>query len=110
MTQISIPYTDLVTVGTELKTVSDALSGDSRAAYDVDGLTDPDQNPIKDAISGFRDEWEASVKKLAENIGTFGVLSGQIGSTVGTFDQQTADAFKGGGGGGGNGPGGNVPV
>ena len=62
--EVVIPYDTLISIGTELKTVSDGITGDKRAAYDVDGLDDPAQHDISSAIGDFRDEWKASVEKL----------------------------------------------
>ncbi len=92
--EIVYPYTKLVQIGGDLTDISQKLAADDGAAYDVAGLDDPAQHPIKDAIGDFREEWEASVRKLGKNIGSSGELSTQIGTTVGAFDQQVADGLR----------------
>jgi hypothetical protein len=100
------PYATLQQVGTKLTGISDTLGQSNKGAHDVDGLSD-DQSRIRDAISGFRSEWEESVRKLRDNIGSLGDLSSQIGQMVGQFDAEVAKALRPGGGSGG-GPGGAV--
>lgn len=87
------PYETLIAVGTKLGGISDDLNSSDKGASDVHGLGS-DQSSIADGISDFRDEWGESIKKLKENIGTFGQLSGQIGSLVAETDQQLAKAMR----------------
>jgi hypothetical protein len=89
-----IPYTALVSIGLELAEISDNLAAGNGAAFDVGGLDDPAQSPIVGAIDDFRDEWQASVRRLGENIGTLGDISQQIGTTFQQFDDQIATALR----------------
>jgi hypothetical protein len=87
------PYETLISVGTKLGGISDDLNSSDKGASDVGGLG-ADQSSIADGIHDFRSEWGESVKKLKENIGTFGQLSGQIGTMVSDTDHQLATAMK----------------
>ena len=86
------PYETLQAVGSRLAMISDQISSKSRNAFEVDGMT-PDQDRIGSALSSFRTEWEASLKKLGENIGGFGETSTQIGAMSGEFDAELARAM-----------------
>ena len=99
------PYAALQTVGTNLGEISEQIGSKSKGAFEIIGLTE-DQSRINDALGHFRSEWEASVKKLGENIGGFGDLSTQIGTIAAQTDEELAKAMRPGGsgsGGGGNG-------
>jgi len=106
-TYAQYPYATLQQLGGTLTGISDTLSQSNKGAADVNGLG-ADQQRIADAISGFRSEWEQSIRELGENIGNLGELSNQIGQMVGGFDQAVADALRPGGGGSPSGPGGAV--
>jgi hypothetical protein len=93
------PHATLKSIGTKLTGVHSTLSEGDKGAKDVGGLTD-DQSDINHHIGDFRGEWDASVKKLQENIGTFGTLSTNIGTMVEGFDADVAKAIKPGDGGG----------
>ena len=102
------PHETLTQIGSKLTGIHQTLDSDDKGAKNVDGLSG-DQNDINDKIGDFRDEWEASIKKLKENIGTLGTLSGNIGTMVAGFDSDLAKGLKPGGGSGGGG-GGNSAV
>ncbi len=87
------PYETLMAVGTKLDRISDDLNSSDKGASDVNGLGE-DQSSIAHGIDDFRDEWGESIKKLKDNIGTFGRLSGQIGSMVSDTDQQLAQSMR----------------
>jgi hypothetical protein len=86
------PTEVLITVGGNLNDISDTLSSSSKGAYEILGFS-ADQSPINDALGDFKSEWDASVKKLGENIGDFGDLSKQIGQMAADTDQALADAM-----------------
>jgi hypothetical protein len=87
------PYATLLSVGKQLTTISDQLDSHDKGASTVHGLSD-DQQAIADGIGDFRDEWGESIKKLQENIGTFGELSTQIGTMVGDADAELGKAMR----------------
>lgn len=87
------PYETLIAVGTKLGGISQDLNSSDKGASDVNGLG-ADQSSIADGIDGFRDEWGESIKKLKENIGDFGQLSGQIGSMASDTDHHLAAAMR----------------
>lgn len=87
------PFATLTSIGSKLTGVHDDLSKGDKGAKDVAGLSD-DQSDINSHIGDFRGEWDASVKKLQENIGNFGSLSTGIGSMVEQFDGDVAKALK----------------
>ena len=87
------PYETLIAIGAKLDRISDDLNSSDKGASDVNGLGE-DQSSIVDGIHDFRDEWGESIKKLKENIGAFGRLSGQIGSMVAETDQQLAQSMR----------------
>jgi hypothetical protein len=87
------PYATLKSIGTKLTGVHNTLSQGDKGAKDVNGLSD-DQSDINSHIGDFRGEWDASVKKLQENIGGFGTLSTNIGGMVEGFDADIAKALK----------------
>lgn len=91
------PYQALQTVGSSLTTISEQISTQSKNAFEVLGFT-PDQSRINDALGHFRSEWEASLKKLGENIGGFGETSTQIGTMSAEFDAQLATSLRPGSG------------
>ena len=90
---VQFPYATLSWIGTALTSVHAGLGHHDHAAYSVDGLSHH-QSRIHGAIDSFRDEWKYSVDRLGENIGTFGQLSSQIGTMVGQFDEQAAEALR----------------
>lgn len=90
------PFQALQAVGSSLTTISEQISSQSKNAFEVLGLT-PDQSRIDEALGHFRSEWEASLKKLGENIGGFGDTSTQIGTMSGQFDAELATALQPGG-------------
>ncbi|SDO77633.1 hypothetical protein SAMN04515671_1965 [Nakamurella panacisegetis] len=94
------PYAALQSVGANLRGISEQIGSKSKGAFDIAGLTQ-DQSRINDAIGHFRSEWEASVKKLGENIGGFGELSTQIGTIAAQTDEELAKAMRPGGSAGG---------
>jgi hypothetical protein len=87
------PYATLTSIGQKLTGVHENLSQGDKGAKDVNGLSD-DQAEINSRIGDFRGEWDASVKKLQENIGHFGSLSTGIGQMVEQFDTDVAQALK----------------
>lgn len=87
------PHEVLTQIGTKLTGIQQALDSDDKGAKDVDGLSG-DQSDINSHIGDFRDEWDASVKKLKENIGKLGDLSKSIGTMVSGFDQDVAKSLK----------------
>lgn len=87
------PYETLISVGTQLDGIAQDLDSSDKGASDVNGLGG-DQSSIADGIHDFRSEWGESIKKLKENIGTFGQLSVQIGQLVAETDQQLAAAMR----------------
>ena len=87
------PYEALQAVGTSLTTISEQISAKSKNAFEVLGFT-ADQSRINDALDHFRSEWEASLKKLGENIGGFGDISAQIGTMSGQFDAALAAGMR----------------
>lgn len=87
------PYATLLSVGRQLTSISDELNSHDKGASDVHGLSE-DQQSISDGIGDFRDEWDASISKLKENIGNFGTLSTQIGTMVGDADAELAKAMR----------------
>ena len=101
------PYEALQAVGSNLTTISEQISSQSKNAFEVLGFT-ADQSRINDALGHFRSEWEASLNKLGENIGGFGDTSTQIGTMSGEFDAQLASSMNPGGG--SSGPTGPGPV
>ncbi|MET3805634.1 hypothetical protein ABIB25_002638 [Nakamurella sp. UYEF19] len=102
------PYEALQAVGSNLTTISDQIGSKSKNAFEILGFT-ADQDRINSALGHFRSEWEASVKKLGENIGGFGDTSTQIGSMSAQFDAQLASSMQPGGTGGSGGAGGSGP-
>ena len=94
------PYAALQAVGTNLGGISEQIGSKSKGAFEILGFTE-DQSRINDALGHFRSEWEASVKKLGENIGGFGDLSTQIGIIAAQTDEELARAMRPGGSGGG---------
>ena len=92
------PYTALQSVGSNLGNISDQIGSKSKNAFEVDGFTQ-DQSRINDALGHFRSEWEASVKKLGDNIGGFGDTSTQIGAMAAQTDTELAKAMRPGGSG-----------
>jgi hypothetical protein len=90
------PHEVLTALGGNLTTISDTLGSSSKGSYEIIGFT-PDQSPINDALGDFKSEWDASVKKLGENIGDFGDLSKQIGQMAAETDQALAQAMSTGG-------------
>jgi hypothetical protein len=100
------PHEVLIALGGNLTDISDTLGSSSKGSYEIIGFTQ-DQAPINDALGDFKSEWDASVKKLGENIGDFGDLSKQIGQMAAQTDEALAQAMSTGGGsssGGGLGP------
>lgn len=93
------PYAALQAVGTSLGTISEQIGSKSKNAFEVEGFTS-DQSRINDALGDFRSEWEASVKKLGDNIGGFGETSTQIGTIAAQTDVELAKAMSPGGSGG----------
>ena len=87
------PYEALQAVGSQLSNISEQISSKSRNAFEVAGFT-PDQARINEAVSHFRSEWEASLRKLGENIGGFGDISTQIGTMSGQFDAALAKSLR----------------
>lgn len=87
------PYATLKAIGSKLTGVHTTLSQGDKGAKDVGGLSD-DQSDINHHIGDFRGEWDASVKKLQENIGGFGNLSTSIGGMVESFDAEIAKALR----------------
>ena len=93
MTYTQFPYETLVSLGQNLRTLSDKLQGDHRGADDCAGLA-ADHADIQHAISDFRGEWKSSLLELMTNIGQWGGLSEAIGKMVADFDAQTAAALR----------------
>ncbi len=91
------PYEALQSVGSNLGNISDQIGSKSKNAFEILGLTS-DQDRINSALGHFRSEWEASVKKLGENIGGFGQTSTQIGTLAAETDTGLAQAMSPGGG------------
>jgi hypothetical protein len=87
------PFQALATVGRDLVDIRDRIGSASKNAFEVRGLA-ADQARISSALDHFRDEWAASVQKLAENIGGFGELSAQIGAASGQFDDELARSMS----------------
>ena len=87
------PFQALETVGRDLADIRDRIGSKSTNAFEVHGLA-ADQARIGAALEHFRTEWEASVKKLAENIGGFGDLSAQIGAMSAQFDDELARSLS----------------
>jgi hypothetical protein len=94
------PYEALQSVGSNLADISDQIGSKSKNAFEILGLT-ADQDRINGALGHFRSEWEASVKKLGENIGGFGETSTQIGTLAAQTDSGLATAMNPGGSGAG---------
>jgi hypothetical protein len=93
VTFVQYPYATLVSLGTDLQTVSTKLGDQEHGAADANGLGGGDQSRVQDAISSFRDEWKTSFRKLNEDIANWGGLSKAIGDMVSQFDAQTAQAL-----------------
>lgn len=87
-----IPYATLTSIGGTLTGVHDTLDSGDKGAHEVDGLSG-DQSDINSAIGDFRGEWDASVKRIKENIGGLGGLSKDIGAGVGGFDADVAKSM-----------------
>lgn len=102
------PYQALQAVGSNLTTISDQIGSKSKNAFEILGFTS-DQDRINGALGHFRSEWEASVKKLGDNISGFGETSTQIGTMSAQFDEQLASSMNPGGAGGATGTGGSGP-
>src|ERR1700710_454092 len=90
------PFQALQEVGRAGAGISEEIGSNSRNAFQVDGLT-VDQDRISAALDHFRDAWEASLKKLGENIGGLGEISTQIGTMSAEFDGALAQALSPGG-------------
>jgi hypothetical protein len=104
------PYEALQAVGGNLTDISEQIGSKSRNAFEIIGFTS-DQDRINSALDHFRSEWEASVKKLGDNIGGFGDTSTQIGTMAGQTDAELAEAMSQGRSGGSAGQrGGGLPV
>lgn len=93
MTYTQFPYDTLISLGQNMKTLSEKLQGDHRGAEDCDGLSG-DCADIQHAISDFRGEWKTSLLDLMTNIDKWGGLSEAIGKMVSDFDSQTATALR----------------
>jgi hypothetical protein len=93
VTYVQFPYEDLVSLGQNLKTLSERLESGHRGADDCNGLSG-DHHDIQEAISDFRGEWKSSLLELMTNIGKWGGLSEAIGKMVSDFDSQTAAALR----------------
>ena len=93
MTYTQFPYDTLVSLGQNMKTLSERLQGHHRGAEDCDGLSG-DHADIQHAISDFRGEWKTSLLDLMTNINSWGGLSEAIGKMVADFDAQTAAALR----------------
>jgi hypothetical protein len=93
VTYVQYPYAVLVQLGTDLQNVSTKLGEKEHGASDVGGLGGDGQSQIQDAVSGFRDEWKTSFRKLNEDIDNWGGLSKAIGDMVAQFDAQTGQAL-----------------
>lgn len=91
------PYEALKSVGSNLANISDQIGSKSKNAFEISGLTS-DQDRINSALGHFRSEWEASVKKLGDNIGGLGQTSTQIGTLAAATDTGLARAMNPGGG------------
>lgn len=87
------PHQVLQRIGTEVKRISDLIESRSASAFEVGGL-DFDQARIGAALDHFRGEWEASLRKLGENIGGFGVISTQLGAISASFDRELATSLN----------------
>lgn len=87
------PFATLTAIGTKLTGIHQTLDSDDKGAKNVGGLSD-DQSEINGKIGDFRGEWDASIKKLQENIGHLGSLSTGIGTTVEQFDTDISTALK----------------
>lgn len=87
------PFATLTGIGTKLTGIHQTLDSDDKGAKNVGGLSD-DQGEINSKIGDFRDEWDASIKKLQENIGNLGSLSTGIGDMVEQFDTDISSALK----------------
>lgn len=90
------PFEELQAVGRSLTAIAEQISGQSKLAFEVEGLT-ADQARIAEALGHFRSEWQASLNKLGENIGSFGDMSTQIGTMSGQFDAELATMLRPGG-------------
>jgi hypothetical protein len=90
------PYEALEAVGSNLSAISEKLGDNTRSAFEIIGLS-ADQDRIYSALGNFQREWEASVTKLGENIGSFGDTSTQIGVMAGQFDAEVARSMSPGG-------------
>ncbi|GGL96295.1 hypothetical protein [Nakamurella endophytica] len=86
------PPDGLQSVGIGLTAVADEVRSGLHGAGEVTGLA-ADQHRIRVAVERFRDEWEASVRRLGESIGDFGVVSGRIGRLAAETDGALAAAL-----------------
>jgi hypothetical protein len=93
LTYVQFPYATLVSLGTDLQTISSKLGEKQHGANDCNGLGSGPQHDIQDAISDFRGEWKTSFGKLNEDIDNWGGLSKAIGDMVSQFDAQAATAL-----------------
>lgn len=87
------PFEALATVGRDLGDIRERIGSESKNAFEVRGLA-ADQARIGSALDHFRNDWAASVQKLAANIGGFGDLSAQIGFLSARFDEELARSLS----------------
>ncbi|MDO5669808.1 MAG: hypothetical protein Q4G50_07375 [Corynebacterium sp.] len=91
---IQVPVEQLQTLASQLTSMRTELDSVEQGVAPIMGVDDVHGHRMREAVSEFFQEWEASRRTLIDNVGVLGDVSGAIAQMVGDFDTQGAQGFN----------------
>lgn len=91
---IQVPIAVLREIQSTLSSLRGDLDSVETGAAFITGVDDVDGHQFQEAVSGYFQEWKDPRRRLLDNVGKLGEVSGKIADVTAEYDDQAAAGFN----------------